>query len=202
VAAAGMSLLACQSADADTITVSNPNVNVGFAGGDVSHATLNIGSLALQVNRVATGIDHLFVFTMAQNKSRISLRGTSTNLAVGPYGKKFSQIGTFVHQPNVFFPGGASTGGAHTGFSQQYFAFSFTDSSSQTHYGWIYGSLTGGYSDFNYNLISYGYDTTPNVEIGAGYTGPTPEPSTGVMFAMAALVLGAAGVRKRNKAQA
>jgi hypothetical protein len=56
----------------------------------------------------------------------------------------------------------------------------------------------------NYNLISYGYDTTPNEQIGAGDTGaaPTPEPSTGVMGAMAALILGAAGVRKRNKTQA
>jgi hypothetical protein len=69
--------------------------------------------------------------------------------------------------------------------------------SSQTHYGWIYGSETGGYSDLTYNLISYGYDTTPNVQIGAGFEGsPTPEPSTG-----AALILGAAGVRKRNKAR-
>jgi hypothetical protein len=55
----------------------------------------------------------------------------------------------------------------------------------------------------SYNLISYAYDTTPGVKIGAGFTGAsaTPEPSTDVLGAMAALMLGAAGVRKWNKAR-
>jgi hypothetical protein len=141
---------------------------------------------------------------MAQNKSRISLRGTSSNLATGSYGKKFSQIGNFVHHlstgpSHVALASATSQGFISRTFSNKYFDFSFTDLSSQTHYGWIYGSETGGYSDLTYNLISYGYDTTPNVQIGAGYEGaPTPEPSTAVMTAMAALILGAAGVRKRK----
>jgi membrane protease subunit (stomatin/prohibitin family) len=51
---------------------------------------------------------------------------------------------------------------------------------------------------------SYDYDTTPNEQSGMGFTGAsgTPEPSTAVLGAMAALILGAAGVRKWNRARA
>ena len=64
--------------------------------------------------------------------------------------------------------------------------------------------MTGGYSNLTYNLISYAYDTTPNEQSGMGFTGAsgTPEPSTAVLGAMAALILGAAGVRKWNRARA
>jgi hypothetical protein len=64
--------------------------------------------------------------------------------------------------------------------------------------------VTGGYSNLTYNLISYAYDTTPNEQSGMGFTGAsgTPEPSTAVLGAMAALILGAAGVRKWNRARA
>jgi hypothetical protein len=63
--------------------------------------------------------------------------------------------------------------------------------------------LTGGYSDPSYNLISYAYDTTPEIMIATGQTQPsTPEPSTFVLDTMAMLILGTAGVRKRNKARA
>jgi len=51
---------------------------------------------------------------------------------------------------------------------------------------------------------SYDYDTTPNEQSGMGFTGAsgTPVPSTAVLGAMAALILGAAGVRKWNRARA
>jgi hypothetical protein len=205
VAAAGMSLLGCQAADADTITVSNPNVNIGFAAGDLSHATLNIGSLGPQIKRSFAGIRRSIYFLPSNSPGRLALRVTNGGAFAQPavYGKKFSEVGSKNSSTAVFasvFTNGFTKGA----FSNKYFDFSFTDSSSQTHYGWIYGSVTGGYSDLTYNLISYGYDTTPNEQIGAGDTGaaPTPEPSTDVMVAMAALILGAARVRKRNKARA
>jgi hypothetical protein len=202
VAAAGMSILACQAADADTITVSNPNVNIGFADGALMQTTLNIGTLALHVFR-SNGSPRSLLFGMTRGTSRLAFRVTAASFPVAAvYGKKFSQVGARTRHPSIQFATVSTMGdGAGARFSKEYFDFYFTDGSSQRHYGWIYGSVTGGYSDLTYNLISYGYDTTPNDQIGAGYTG-TPEPSTGVMVAMAALILGAAGVRKRNKAQA
>jgi hypothetical protein len=207
VAAAGASLLACQSAGAGTIDVFNPNVNVGFAAGDINNFKLSIGSLSsgLKVGTFEIGVLHSIRFkgTVGTDNSHVHLR-TSGAVAPAAYGKKFSQIAMGSSTPHITLLS-ATVGGLREGadFSEEYYAFSFEDTSHQTHYGWIYGTLTGAYSDMSYNLISWAYDTAPNVEIGMGFTGAsTPEPSSVVLGAMAALILGAAGVRKRNKAPA
>jgi hypothetical protein len=122
-------------------------------------------------------------------------------------GMKFSTIGGAII--NLLTGAGAvairtadGMGGSGAAFSDQYYAFTFTDTSSQTHYGWMYGSLSGGVDDLSYNLISYAYDTTPGEVIETGQTmSGVPEPSTLVMGAMAALVLGAAGVRRWKQDQ-
>jgi hypothetical protein len=206
VAAAGVSLLACQSADAGTISVFNPNVNVGFAAGDINIFKLDIASLqGSGFNLDERTFGHRLV-ELGPNPLSVSVRMTAAAgvAAPGAYGKKFSQIGTYATILTVLLEGRFTGGGAQgSNFSDEYYAFSFEDTSSQTHYGWIYGTLSGTYSDLTYNLISYAYDTTPGVEIGMGFTGAstTPEPSTAALGAMAALILGAAGVRKWNKAQ-
>ena len=207
VAAAGVSLLACQSADAGTISVFNPNVNVGFAAGDINNFKLDIASLqGSGFNLDERTFGHRLV-ELGPNPLTVSVRMTAAAgvAAPGAYGKKFSQIGTYATVLTVLLEGRFTGGGAQgSNFSDEYYAFSFEDTSSQTHYGWIYGTLSGTYSDLTYNLISYAYDTTPGVEIGMGFTGAstTPEPSTAALGAMAALILGAAGVRKRNTAKA
>jgi hypothetical protein len=210
VAAAGVSLLACQSADAGTIDVFTPNVNVGWAAGDLNNFKLSIGSLTpgLELAPRALEAVHSIFFrgTAAVNNSHLHFKTSGFNVAApAAYGKKFSQIGAQAAAPHVTLLS-ASVNGIEDGadFSQEYYAFSFLDTSSQTHYGWIYGTLTGAYSNMTYNLISWAYDTTPGVEIGMGFTGAsgTPEPSTAALGAMAALVLGAAGVRKWNQARA
>jgi hypothetical protein len=210
VAAAGVSLLACQSADAGTISVFTPNVNVGFAAGDINNFELNIASLIHSGFGLETqnggGVHELSFHGVMMNRFFVHFRSVSGTLgAIGTYGQKFSQIGRGTKTPNIRLESRtAGAAGAGSDFSLEYYSFYFTDTSSQTHYGWVYGTLTGGYSNMSYNLISYAYDTTPSVEIGMGYTGVsgTPEPSTTVLGAMAALILGAAGVRKRNTAKA
>ena len=208
VAAAGVSLLACQSADAGTISVFNPNVNVGFAAGDLNVFKLDIASLqGSGFNLDERTFGHRLV-ELGPNPVSVSVRMTAAAgvAAPGAYGKKFSQIGTYATVLTVLLEGRFTGGGAQgSNFSQEYYAFSFQDTSSQTHYGWIYGTLTGDYSDLTYNLISYAYDTTPGIMIKTGQTqdtSSTPEPSTAALGAMAALILGAAGVRKWNKARA
>jgi hypothetical protein len=174
VAAAGVSLLACQSAEAGTIDVFTPNANIGFAAGDVADFKFNLASLTpdgLELLRTAGTVRSLFFRgTPSANNGDVFVRTTGSNLAApGSYGKKFSQIGgtgtVLAVSLETRAPNGVGDGSA---FSQEYYAFLFKDTSAQTHYGWIYGTLTGGYSNMSYNLISWAYDTTPGVEIATG----------------------------------
>jgi len=209
VAAAGVSLLACQSADAGTIDVFTPNANIGFAAGDVADFKFNLASLTpdgLELHRSPGTVRSLFFegTTTASSNSHVKFRANG-GVSPAAYGKKFSQVGASTASPALFLAvvsAGGFTGGAD--FSQEYLAFYFKDASSQKHYGWIYGTLTGAYSNLNFNVISYAYDTTPNEQITMGQTqvsSSTPEPSTAALGAMAALILGAAGVRKWNEAR-
>jgi hypothetical protein len=208
VAAAGVSLLACQSGEAGTISVFTPNVNVGFAAGDINDFKLVIPSLngsGFSLERTTNGPHSLFFNSISGNATSVQVRTASDPFAGrGTYGKKFSQIGAGASDLSVVLASrSADDAGKGSAFSQEYYAFSFEDTSSQTHYGWTYGTLTGGYSNLTYNLISWAYDTTPDEQIGMGFTGSsTPEPCTAALGAMAALILGAAGVREWNKARA
>ena len=214
VAAAGVSLLACQYADAgEHVCFSRRNVSVGFAAGDVSSFRLSIASLSpgFKLAKLDQGLVHAIDFkgTTSPNNANFHIKTTHFILAPGGYGRKFSQIGAGASTPLISLAcatAGGFKGGAD--FSREYYAFSFLDASALTHYGWIYGALSGVYSDMSYNVISWAYDTTPGEQIGMGFTGAstpepsTPEPSTFVLDAMAALILGAAGVRRRNTARA
>jgi hypothetical protein len=206
VAAAGVSLVGCQSAEASTIAYFTPNVNVGFAAGDLSHYLVAIASArfpGILLQRSSRAPVHILkVNTSHSSGNDIQVRfGFSNNGAVpfGNYGQKFSQVGSFQTSLNDYILRGTAGILTGTDFSHKYYAFSFQDSSSQTHYGWIYGSVTGVYADLNFNLISYAYNTIANQPLNMGYT---PEPSTFGLGAIAALILGAAGVRKRNQVKA
>jgi hypothetical protein len=140
------------------------------------------------------------------HNNHVVSRASGGAAGAAAYGKKFSQFGSGSSQPRVTIQS-ADVGGTlrRADFSQKYFAFYFLDASFLPHYGWTYGSLTGDYSDQMYNLISYAHDTTPGVMITTGQTqqsSSNPEPSTAALGAMAALIPGAAGVRKWNRARA
>jgi hypothetical protein len=92
----------------------------------------------------------------------------------------------------------------HFNSTDRYLLFEFPSVSHQpTLYGWA--QLLVGFSgdEPEVTLVDYAYDTS-GVKIPAGDTG-TPEPSTFVLTGLAALALGAKGVRAwraaRNKAQ-
>jgi hypothetical protein len=184
-------------------------VNVGFARGNLTSFQFNLNSLKSNGLKVATFVSrtlggHYLAFrekTDVFNKTNVEIRFATPVAKPTAYGKKFSQIGT--NQFGRFVSLATRTrNGFESGadFSKEYYAFYFLDASNQKHYGWVYGTLTGGYSDLSYNLISYAYDTTPNEQITTGQTS-IPEPSSLVLGAMASLVLGAAGVRKWKKDQ-
>ena len=113
-------------------------------------------------------------------------------------GQKFSTVGIGSKNDGVYVCS-LSYGSLTNGFSDAYIMFSYEDFSSATHYGWIYGSATStGPGNLVFDLISWAYDTTPDEEIPAG-GGIVPEPATVTLGAMAALVLGAAGIRRWKK---
>jgi len=105
------------------------------------------------------------------------------------------------------FPGGCATFrsvfGQYTKFSsvEPYLLFEFVGGIlPQTLYGWAQLSvvLTGTGPDVT--LIDYAYDTS-GAQFPAGDTGTgTPEPSTFAMTGLAALALGAVGVRRWRQA--
>ena len=108
-----------------------------------------------------------------------------------------ADIGQGDYIPNIaegtFYFGSKSTGGStHTGYwtdgNERYCGVSFykDDGSGVEVYGWIkIQRLTKGSG----KIIDWAYETT-GASIPAGYTGPVPEPATG----LALLALGAAGI--------
>ncbi|MGO9923840.1 MAG: hypothetical protein ACLQIB_55225 [Isosphaeraceae bacterium] len=193
-------MAAVQSAKAD-ITVASPNVNVGFAGGDIASFKFNLASLksnTLKLSAFATSAHNHGLFFAPGPP--VSVRAIASVAAPTGAGKNFNTIGTHATRVTAVIAGRTAGGGVTVpSYSDKYYSFSFLDSSSQTHYGWIYGSLSGGFGDLTYTLMSYAYDTTPNQMITTGQTqvSAVPEPSSLVVVgAMASMILGAAGVRK------
>lgn len=95
--------------------------------------------------------------------------------------------------------------------SQEYALFDFACPTSGTCYGWVglsslvitqpaYGPAGGTGPDLT--IDGYAYDTTPGQKLPAGDQGTaTPEPDTFALMGLAALALGAVGVRQWRAAR-
>ena len=204
--------LALTGAEAEAgIVVTTVNQDIGFAAGDVSAVTLD--ALPTVGNKVliaatpgTTGNFHLLLAEGVQAKGfklGVYLLGQTT------FASRFNK-GATLNQAVLKTSAGfiavvnQTSGSASGTFTDKYFLFSFQDASNKTLYGWIEGSLTdNSYDNGTYHLTAYAYDDTGAV-IHAGDTGATvPEPGAATLGLLgAAMVGGAAGVRRWKKARA
>jgi hypothetical protein len=121
-------------------------------------------------------------------------------------GQKWGQIGPAFSASHAQIATNSS-GGLASGpslFADKFFAFKFnkgTTSSYKFKYGWLKANLTNqNFSNLFLHIDSYAYDDS-GTQIAMGDTG-VPEPASGVQLAaLAAMTLGAVGVRRWKAAK-
>jgi len=207
--------LALAGAEAEAgIVVTTVNHDIGFATGDVSSFALSAlpganGNVVIKTATYAPGHSHsLLVSGKPGNVFRIGASLLSTFLLAQRFNKGATLNQANLKTPAAFISAANNTTGPIVApFTDKYFLFSFQDVSqgNKVLYGWIEGSLTDNTHDkMTYHLTAYAYDNTGAV-IKAGDTGTAavPEPGAATLGLLgAALVGGAAGVRRWKKARA
>jgi hypothetical protein len=220
-AGAGAIALTAEKAEASTIVYSGIlNRTIGFdTGDDASH----------EFNTFVGGPDIFFMTGASQNDGHYSRKMNVLSSNLGGFALttglhiNLATVSAGAQWTNSMIAGGGTRllGARQWGSSSStrlfgmkpltdmFMLFTFSSNSS-TRYGWLELSLTNiaqdsnaGADGPNATVIAYAYDAS-GATIAAGDTGlssPTPEPSTLAGGALAALVLGAAGLRRWRRAK-
>jgi len=131
-----------------------------------------------------------------------------TNQAfLAPFGATVNtgtNAGTFANV-NLGNSAGSNSGNAAFSGSSKYLLFSFNNAGN-VNYGWLElvaatTGLTGGVSQYSVTLGNWAYDNS-GYQLRAGEFSPVPEAGSASMTMAAALVLGAAGLRRYRKQRA
>jgi PEP-CTERM motif len=186
-------VLAANSNTQAEIIATPVDMTVGFGGGsELASYTFNqLPGGTFTLSRTST---HAIVIGGGTNPLKLNFRLQNGFVANGGAGKFYTSIGN-----------GGGNGGpiasrtitgplnSKFGASLGYIAFTFSPTVGTTDYGYIAGTLTDGtFAGLAFNIQSIAYDDT-GVRIAMG---AVPEPSSLVLSAIGALVMGAAGVRK------
>ncbi len=213
----GAAFLTADQAEAGTIWYSGTeNLQVGWSAnsGPAAHQTIQLGASANLVFARTSGNSSSRVYrSILFHGQRASVLGQYYGMQVFRNGSAFP--GSFNLNPKGLVGGRTwTTAGAFHGtfgnrpFTDSYALFTITPSSGPSPlYGWVelsYSVTAGGDSSAaNGPLLTiegWAYDTSGN-RIVAGDTGTsaTPEPDTFASTGLAALALGAAGMRRWRK---
>jgi hypothetical protein len=220
ISALGAGALGVSAAPAEAGIVYTP------LGADVGPGHLAIATVALpggsqfKIQRYthsfrgsSSTTSHVWFVNLRQPGANVKFRSISNSVSIVGLGKKwgsaagksvgavaFAERGRQVDSRTDSFIG-------HNGaFTDKYALFKFRDA-GQTDYGWLElsnaVSLGASRSGPDVTLIGYAYDTT-GAQLAAGdegSTGTTPEPSGMAMTGLAALALGATGLRRWRAAR-
>jgi len=217
---AGALALTAGKAEANTIVYSNVlNQTIGFAAGDSAQEAFktftNIGGPSFSFKTAVSSNAPRYA------RSLLATAGARANFGFAMTVAHDTQFATFsagaVWSHNFVGGGGTRTfavrawGSGSTRifgspFTDKYLLFAF-ETTSLLQYGWAEVTLQLADADSNatadgpnLTLISYAYDSSGAL-LPAGDTGSTPEPSSLAESGLAALVLGAEGLRRWRKAR-
>ncbi len=212
ISALGAGALGVAAGTAEASIVYTPlDLTVGFSPGSVASVVLNLPPYTWR---------YIGPTSTVTNKLTEKIVVRATDIGHGIQGKLvgaswewFQVSGNIVKTfgPGAEWPAGGSTSPAALiagrlsassipyqmigNFSHEYALFKF-QAASQWDYGWL--ELSGSVSATSgpdVTVEGYAYDTSGN-PIAAGDTGAAPEPSTLALAALAALALGATGLRR------
>jgi len=220
---AGALVLGAQEADASVILVS-VGQTVGFSSTDLASYTspaLGTSGANFKFSRASTNrttssgahihfrkdlFNRLGTLSFAESGGALELFGAGATFnqkssagAAGKVAARFFALNTFSHSVQ-----------GNTSFTDKYALIHFGPGAGL--YGWIelslsvtdaFGNGTNGSLGPNLTIVSYAFDTTGAILDAGDTTGgsETPEPATFAMTGLAALALGAAGVRRWRKAR-
>jgi hypothetical protein len=229
ITAAGVSAIALTGGKAEAAIIDSGILNTSIVfSSDLFPAGSNIVVASRRFSTFATG--PVLKFRAISNKSTtgsysrkiVISRGGAHNTSFGiksgggvdhfPSGAAWNAVTDHVGAGlsiggRRFGSEGSGTGG-HPSFTDQYFLFRFNGTSG-TEYGWIEASLSvtnspsAAASDGpSITIVQYAFDNS-GVEItaGEGAALATPEPSSIAESGLAALILGAEGLRRWRKAR-
>jgi len=221
-AGAGALVLTGGAAEAGIIDSGIFNRTIGFtSNSDPTGASVVVATLAFNANGATSGPG--LKFEAISNKSssgysrkivmsRDGARNTSFGVKSGGgvdhfafgsgWGAVESHAGSGLSVGGRHFGEFSGTGGHHS-FTDQYFLFRFNGNSG-TEYGWIEASLsvTNANSALaadgpTITIVQYAFDNTgAEITAGEGAVQPSPEPSSIAESGVAALILGAEGLRR------